>query len=143
LALLCAACGGGTEEPAATPTPTPTATATPAATVATGADCPADLDGTPKRQPPSYMGVLSYSRLYKSEGRTVFYASLDGAPSEVFSRRDDVQNELVQTWGFASMKTAESGDAASARLEGHGHTVDIRVEPLCEGKLRIRYKVVR
>jgi hypothetical protein len=138
-ALLLAGCGGADPQPTATAT----ATATETAAAKAGADCPADLDSAPKRQPPSYMGVLSYSHLYRSEGRRIFYAWLDGAPSEVLSRRDDAQNELVQSWGFASLKTGESGDVATARLEGNRHAVDVQVKPLCGGKLRLRYTVKR
>jgi hypothetical protein len=105
-----------------------------------------DLDGDPKRQPPSDMGVLSYAHLYKSEGpfgkTERFYAVLDGTPEELASRRDDAQNELVQNFGFASLSTDQEERAeAEAHLKGDKHTVDIQVTPLCEGKLRIRYTV--
>lgn len=113
-----------------------------------GKDCAEieDLDGKAKRQPPSDMGILSYARLYKSEGpfgkTERFYAVLDGTPEELASRRDDVQNELVQNWGFASLSTdQEEGAEAEAHLKGAKHTVDVQVTPLCEGKLRIRYTV--
>jgi hypothetical protein len=165
LALLVAGCGddeqtaGGS---AATPAATATATATEEAQAtaeeraregqeagkSVGKDCAeaGDLEGDAKRQPPSDMGILSYAHLYKSEGssgRTErFYAVLDGTPEELASRRDDVQNELVQNWGFASLSTDQKeGTEAAAHLEGAKHTVDVQVTPLCEGKLRIRYTV--
>jgi hypothetical protein len=141
MALLLAGCGGEAERRAETPAPTATPSATASATPTAGADCPAGLDRTPKGQLPDFIGVLSYSHLYRIEGRRVFYAWLEGTPADVRSRRDDVQNELVQSWGFASLQTAESGDAASARLEGNGHGVDVQVKPLCEGRLRIRYRL--
>jgi hypothetical protein len=136
-ALLLAGCGGEEPRPAARTTPTASPTPT------SGADCPAGLDRTPTRQPPSYMGVLSYAHLYRSENRRVFDAWLEGGPSEVPSRRDDAQNELVQSWGFVSLKTGGSGAVATAHLEGNGHVVDVQVRPLCTGRLRIRYTVVR
>jgi hypothetical protein len=113
-----------------------------------GKDCAeaGDLDGEPKRKPPADMEVLSYAHLYKSEGpfgkTERFYAVLDGTPEELASRRDDAQNELVQSWGFESLSTdQEEGAEAEAHLKGAKHTVDVQVTPLCEGKLRIRYTV--
>jgi hypothetical protein len=105
-----------------------------------------DLTGDPKRKPPSDIGVLSYAHLYKSEGpfgkTERFYAVLDGTPEDLPARRDDVQNELVQNWGFASLSTdQEEGTEAEGHLKGAKHTVDIQVTPLCAGKLRIRYTV--
>jgi hypothetical protein len=143
VAALAAGCGGDDRPVAeATPSPTPTAastqTPTPAPTV--GEDCPANLDAEPKRKPPSYMAVLSYSHLYRAEGRR-FYAVLDGTPDELPSRRDDAQNELVQNWGFSSLETGEHDGKATAHLEGDGHAVDVQVVSLCEGKLQIRYTV--
>jgi hypothetical protein len=110
------------------------------------ADVGDDLTGDPKRKPPSDMGVLSYAHLYKSEGpfgkTERFYAVLDGTKDDLASRRDDVQNELVQNWGFQSLSTdQEEGIEAEAHLKGAKHTVDVQVTPLCEGKLRIRYTV--
>jgi hypothetical protein len=172
LALLVAGCGSDDETTAqstatATATATPAAAETPDAGAADGdseaerekeqaqakgaggKDCDEvgdDLTGDPKRKPPSDIGVLSYAHLYKSEGpfgkTERFYAVLDGTPEELASRRDDVQNELVQNWGFASLSTdQEEGTEAEAHLEGAKHTVDVQVTPLCEGKLRIRYTV--
>jgi hypothetical protein len=138
LALFIAACGGGDAKPAAS------STSTPAAKVA-GKDCEqaGDLAAEPERQPPADVGVLSYAHLYKSEGDR-FYAVLDGTPAELASRRDDAQNELVQSWGFASLSTDDKpGVDATAHLEGAKHTVDLRVTPLCDGKLQIRYTVAR
>ena len=61
---------------------------------------------------------------------------------DLASRRDDVQNELVQNWGFASLSTdQEEGSEAEAHLKGAKHTIDVQVVPLCKGKLRIRYTV--
>ena len=175
LALLVAGCGGDDEKTAAaTRAATETATTAPETTSepeseeaagedgdseeerereareaegATGKPCSeiADLDGTAERQPPKDMAVLSYARLYKSEGpfgkTERFYAVLDGTPEDLASRRDDAQNELVQNWGFASLSTdQEEGAEAEAHLSGK-HTVDIQVINLCEGKLRIRYTV--
>lgn len=116
---------------------------------ATGKDCDEvgdDLTGDPKRKMPSDIGPLSYAHLYKSEGpfgkTERFYAVLDGTPEDLASRRDDVQNELVQNWGFASLSTdQEEGTEAEAHLKGAKHTVDVQVVPLCKGKLRIRYTV--
>jgi hypothetical protein len=162
-ALAVAGCGGDDDETTASSTPTATATATRTAEPAQedgasgeleaegagGKACSEladDLDGKPERRPPSDMDVLSYAHLYKSEGpfgRTQrFYAVLDGTPEDLPSRRDDASNELVQTWGFASLSTdQEEGAEAEARLEGAKHTVDIQVTPLCKGKIRIRYTV--
>jgi hypothetical protein len=167
LALLVAGCGndeqtagGSTATPAATATATDKAQATDGdsaeerarekqeAGKSVGKDCAeaGDLEGEAKRQPPSDMGILSYAHLYKSEGpygkTERFYAVLDGTPEELASRRDDVQNELVQNWGFASLSAdQEAGTEAEAHLKGAKHTVDVQVTPLCEGKLRIRYTV--
>src|SRR4051812_25807922 len=148
-AVLVAGCGKDEkpESAAATPAATTTATATPTATPeqAKGKDCAGDLDGDPKRQPPPDLGVLSYSHLYKSErpsARTErFYAVLDGTPGELPSRRDDAQNELVQNFGFASLRTSDKQGEAGAHLENHKYTVDLQVTVLCEGKLRLRYTV--
>ncbi|HEY6887247.1 MAG TPA: hypothetical protein VI300_05680 [Solirubrobacter sp.] len=105
-----------------------------------------DLTGNPKKKMPSDIGPLSYAHLYKSEGpfgkTERFYAVLDGTPEDLASRRDDVQNELVQNYGFASLSTdQEEGAEAEAHLKGAKHTVDVQVVPLCKGKLRIRYTV--
>jgi hypothetical protein len=98
-----------------------------------------ELSGAPQRQPPSDMAVLSYSRLFKSEG-TSFYAELDGTPQDLHARRDDAQNELVQSWGFASMSTDQKeGVEASAHLKGAQRSIDLQVTPLCKGKLQLRY----
>jgi hypothetical protein len=142
LALLAAGCGAK-EPPEAEPTATATAAVTQAAQTG-GEDCAqaGDLDGDPERQPPPDMGVLSYAHLYKSDGGKRFYAVLDGTPDELPSRRDDAQNELVQSWGFASMGTDdEAGVSAGAHLESARRTVDLLVTPLCEGKLQIRYAI--
>jgi hypothetical protein len=105
-----------------------------------------DLTGDPKKKMPSDIGPLSYAHLYKSEGpfgkTERFYAVLDGTPEDLAARRDDVQNELVQNFGFASLSTdQEEGSEAEAHLKGAKHTVDVQVVPLCKGKLRIRYTV--
>jgi hypothetical protein len=149
LALAVAGCGGGDGKPAATPTASAASTPTPAASPkVAGKDCgqAGDLAGEPERQPPADIGVLSYAHLYKSEGRPGktqrFYAVLDGTRDELASRRDDVQNELVQNWGFASVSTDQNdGVEATAHLKGEKHTVDIRVTMLCDGKIGIRYTV--
>jgi hypothetical protein len=142
LALLVVGCGEA-EKPTAAPTPTATPTASPTQQAQTaGKDCAeaGDLAGEPKRQPPPDVGVLSYAHLYKSEGTKRFYAVLDGTPEELASRRDDVQNELVQNWGFASMGTeTNEGVSAGAQLESERRAVDVLVTPLCDGKLQIRY----
>jgi hypothetical protein len=129
LALLVAGCGGDDE---------------PAARTSDGSrPCSqvGELDGAPERQPPPDLAVLSYSRLFKSEGST-FYAELDGTPQDLPARRDDAQNELVQSWGFASLKTGQQdGVEATAHLKGAEHTVDLQVAPLCKGKIQLRYTV--
>jgi hypothetical protein len=170
LAFVVAGCGNDNETAAqSTPAATQTAeaTETPAAGSGDGdseaerereqqeaagsdgkscADVGDDLTGDPKRKPPSDMGVLSYAHLYKSEGpfgkTERFYAVLDGTKEDLAARRDDVQNELVQNWGFQSLSTdQEEGVEAEAHLKGTKHTVDVQVILLCEGKLRIRYTV--
>jgi Flp pilus assembly protein TadD len=142
LTLALAGCGGGGEEPTATPTASSTPTQAASPKVA-GKDCgeAGELAAEPERQPPADMAVLSYAHLYRSEGDR-FYAALDGTPAELASRRDDAQNELVQNWGFASLRTDDKpGVESEAHLKGPKHTVDIRVTPLCDGKIGIRYTV--
>jgi hypothetical protein len=155
VALVVGGCGG--DEAATTLPATATATATPTQTAQSaqtaqpkvaGKDCSqvGDLAAEPKRQLPADIGVLSYAHLYRSEagsGKSQrFYAVLDGTPDELASRRDDAQNELVQNWGFASLRSDDKpGVEAKAHLEGAKHTVDVQVTPLCQGKLRIRYTV--
>jgi hypothetical protein len=170
LALVAAGCGGDDETTAkstATATATEPATETPDADAGDGdseaerekeaeesgsaadKDCDEvgdDLTGDSKKKMPSDIGPLSYAHLYKSEGpfgkTERFYAVLDGTREDLASRRDDVQNELVQNWGFASLSTdQEEGTEAEAHLKGAKHTVDVQVVPLCKGKLRIRYTV--
>jgi hypothetical protein len=129
LALLIAGCGGDDEATARA-----SDGSEPCAQVS-------GLSGAPERQPPPDMAVLSYSRLYKSEG-SAFYAELDGTPQDLPARRDDAQNELVQSWGFASLRTDQKdGVEATAHLKGAEHTVDLQVAPLCKGKIRLRYTV--
>jgi hypothetical protein len=146
LALAFACCGGdGATGARSTPTATETvtATATPAAKVA-GKDCSevGDLDAEPERQPPADVTVLDGARVFRSEGETRFYAAVDGTPAELGARRDDAQNLLVQNSGYASLETSERPTVeATAHLEGPDHTVDLRVTPLCTGKLELRYVV--
>jgi hypothetical protein len=142
LALVVAGCGGGDEKAARAPNATSTPTEAPQPKLA-GKDCgqAGDLAAEPERQPPADMAVLSYAHLYKSKGDR-YYAALDGTPAELASRRDDAQNELVQNWGFASLHTDDKpGVESEAHLKGAKHTVDIRVTPLCDGKIGIRYTV--
>jgi hypothetical protein len=144
LVLALAGCGGdGATEARSTPSATATATETPAAKVA-GKDCSevGDLDAEPERQPPADVTVLDGARIFKSEGETRFYAAVDGTPADLGARRDDAQNLLVQNSGYASLKTSERPTVeATAHLEGPEHTVDLRITPLCTGKLELRYVV--
>lgn len=146
LALAIAGCGGDDEPSAAaapTATPTPSATPTQQAKVA-GKDCSevGDLTVESRRQPPEDVRLLDVAPVYKTEGDKRFFASLDGTPEELASRRDDAVNYLVQSRPFMIEASDDKpGVEATARLKGEMHTVDIRVTPLCTGKIGIRYTV--
>jgi hypothetical protein len=144
-ALVVAGCGGDdAPSTTATPTRTPTAaaTATQQAKLA-GKDCSevGDLTVEAKRQPPEDVRLLDVAPVYRTDG-TRFYASLDGTPEELASRRDDAVNYLVQARPFTIEGTDDKpGVEATAKLKGEFHAVDIRVTPLCAGKIGIRYTV--
>jgi hypothetical protein len=144
-ALVVAGCGGD-EAPSTASTPTPTPTAAAAATQQAklaGKDCSevGDLTLEAKRQPPADVRLLDVAPVYETDG-TRFYAALDGTPEELASRRDDAVNYIVQARPFTIEGTDDKpGVEATAQLKGESHTVDIRVTPLCAGKIGIRYTV--
>jgi hypothetical protein len=146
LAVACAGCGGddGPATAAApTATPTPAATPTQQAKVA-GEDCSevGDLTVEIKRRPPEDVRLLDIAPVYRAEAGGRFYASIDGTPAELASRRDDAVNYLLQSRPFIIEASDDKpGVEATARLKGEMHTVDIRVTPLCTGTLGIRYTV--
>ncbi len=162
LALMFAACGGD-DEPASTPTATATTAATEDADAgeseeerereeaeareAGGKECSevGDIDGEPKKQPPSDVAILEGAKVYESEGpfgkTERFLAAVDGDAEELPEKRDAAAKALEEA-GYSIRSTdQEEGAEAEAHLEGNGKTVDIQVTTLCEGKLRIRYTV--
>jgi len=168
--LVISGCGGDDEEPVASAEPTmtaqaaaptvaaptvvpPNATATatapapgatevaptvePAATAQPKRDdgCPT---GKPKSPPPADLAIAPGATVYASQGSNVFLAAIEGtAPGDT---RDAAARALEEA-GFSLRSSEDRQDAAVATLEGPASAVEIRVSPLCPGKLQVTYTV--
>jgi hypothetical protein len=108
--------------------------------------CPVGLSEKPRREPPEDLaaGIPDYVHVYRSRGGR-YDAVLDGAPAELLARRDDTSAQLVQNRAYVPLGTTDKpGVLAEARLRSpEGRRVRIVVEPLCQGKLAVRYSYRR
>lgn len=71
---------------------------------------------------------------------TVAFASLEGGRDDIVETRDAVLRDLEAVGYRVTGTDQEPGYEAEAQLAGP-HTGTLRVKPLCEGLLEVRYKI--
>lgn len=79
-------------------------------------------------------------RVAKQGATVVAFASLPGGRDDIVGKRDAVLVDLAKV-GYEVVETdQEPGYEAEAQVEGP-HTGTLRVKPLCDGLLEVRYKI--
>ncbi len=79
-------------------------------------------------------------RIDSQGATTVAFASLPGGRKDIVAERDLVLKDLERAGYRVAGTDQEPGYEAEAQLEGP-HTGTLRVKPLCEGLLEVRYKI--
>ena len=79
-------------------------------------------------------------RTDKQGATTVAFASVPGGRDDIVEKRDAVLDQLKGAGYTVAGTDQEPGYEAEAQLEGT-HTGTLRVKPLCEGRLEVRYKI--
>jgi hypothetical protein len=77
----------------------------------------------------------------QTQGKTVVaFTSTAGGRDDIVDVRDQVLDQLKANGFTVEGTDQEPGYEAEAQLEGT-HTGTLRVKPLCEGQLEVRYKI--